>query len=83
QATKVAQMAHDGLARAIYPAHTPADGDTLFALALGNWEGEVNLAVVGALAADATTEAILSAVRNAESAAGFPSVRDLESHPPR
>jgi L-aminopeptidase/D-esterase-like protein len=83
QATKVAQMAHDGLARAIYPAHTPADGDTLFALALGSWEGEANLTVLGALAADATAEAILSAVKNAESAAGFPAVRDLEAGPPR
>jgi len=77
QATKVAQMAHDGLARAIYPAHTPADGDTLFALALGSWEGEANLTVLGALAADATAEAILSAVKNAESAGGYPAVRDL------
>jgi len=83
QATKVAQMAHDGLARAIYPAHTPADGDTLFALALESWEGDVNLAVLGALAADATAEAILSAVRSAESAAGFPAARDLQSGPPR
>ena len=83
QATKVAQMAHDGLARAIYPAHTPADGDTLFALALGSWEGEANLAVLGALAADATAEAIVSAVRNAESAAGYTSVRELEAGRPR
>jgi L-aminopeptidase/D-esterase-like protein len=79
----MAQMAHDGLARAIYPAHTPADGDTLFALAVGSWEGEANLAVLGALAADATAEAILSAVRSAESAGGFPAVRDLQSGPPR
>ncbi len=79
QATKVAQMAHDGLARTIYPAHTPADGDTLFALALGNWEGEADVTVLGALAADATAEAILRAVRSAESAAGYPSVRELEA----
>jgi L-aminopeptidase/D-esterase-like protein len=83
QATKVAQMAHDGLARAVYPAHTPMDGDTLFALALGSWEGEVNLSLVGALAADATAEAILSAVRSADSAGGFPAARDLEAGPPR
>ena len=35
QATKVAQMAHDGFARAIYPVHTQVDGDTVFALATG------------------------------------------------
>ncbi len=83
QATKVAQMAHDGLARAIYPAHTPADGDTLFALALGSFEGEANLAVLGALAADATAEAILNAVRSASSAAGYRAVRDLAAGPQR
>ncbi len=82
QATKVAQMAHDGLARAIYPAHTPMDGDTLFVLSLGSWEGEANLSLLGALAADATAEAILSAVRNAQSAGGFPAARDLEAGSP-
>lgn len=80
QAAKVAQMAHDGLARAIYPAHTPADGDTLFTLALGSFEGEANVTLLGALAADATAEAIVSAVRNAESTAGYPSVRELEAN---
>ena len=35
QATKIAQMAHDGFARAIYPVHTQVDGDTVFALATG------------------------------------------------
>jgi L-aminopeptidase/D-esterase-like protein len=83
EATKVAQMAQDGLARAIYPAHTPMDGDTLFALATGSFLDDVNLAVLGALAADATAEAILSAVRNAEAAAGFPAARDLKAGSPR
>jgi L-aminopeptidase/D-esterase-like protein len=86
QASKLAQMAHDGLARAVVPAHTPMDGDTLFALALGSWEeerGEPNLSVLGALAADATAEAILSAIRSATSAGGFPAARDLESGRPR
>jgi L-aminopeptidase/D-esterase-like protein len=81
QATKVAQMAHDGLARAIYPAHTPSDGDTLFALSLGSFEGDLNLSVLGSLAADATAEAILSAVENATSAGGFEAVRDLSRSP--
>ena len=56
EATKVAQMAHDGLARAIVPAHTPFDGDTIFALALGTWEGDVSVSTVGALAAEAVSE---------------------------
>jgi L-aminopeptidase/D-esterase-like protein len=83
QATKVAQMAHDGLARAVVPAHTPADGDTLFALALGSFEGEATLSTVGALAAEAVADAIVSAVRSAESLPGLPSARELEKSPER
>lgn len=78
QATKLAQMAHDGLARAIYPAHTPWDGDTIFSLATGEIEGEADLIVLGAVAADVMAEAILNAVREAEGLEDFPSVRDLE-----
>lgn len=77
EATKVAQMGQDGLARAIYPAHTPGDGDTVFSLATGAWEGEANVFVIGALAADVMAEAILRAVRMAEGLEGLPSVSDL------
>jgi L-aminopeptidase/D-esterase-like protein len=56
QINKVAQMAHDGLARAIRPAHTMFDGDTIFALATGEVVADVNL--VGAFAAEVTAEAI-------------------------
>ena len=52
--SKVAQMAHDGLARAINPVHTPADGDTIFAMATGTLKGvRVNHGMIGALAAEA------------------------------
>ncbi len=78
QATKVAQMAHDGLARAIRPSHLPFDGDTVFALGTGgrtiDWAA---LGLIGALAADALAEAIVSAVEAAESAGGVPSRREL------
>jgi L-aminopeptidase/D-esterase-like protein len=77
QATKVAQMAQDGLARAIYPAHTTGDGDTVFSLATGAWEGDPNVTEIGALAADVMAEAILRAVRLAEGLPDYPSVRDL------
>jgi L-aminopeptidase/D-esterase-like protein len=60
EANKVAGMAHDGLARAVRPAHTMFDGDTLFALATGQVEGDVNL--VGAYAAEVVAEAIVRAV---------------------
>jgi len=77
QATKLAQMAHDGLARAIYPAHTPWDGDTIFTLATGEIGGEPDLIVLGALAADVVAEAILNGVRSARGLEGFPSVSEL------
>jgi L-aminopeptidase/D-esterase-like protein len=77
QATKVAQMAHDGLARTIYPAHTAGDGDTVFSLATGAWAGAPDVTLVGALAADVMAEAILRAVRLAEGLPDIPSVRDL------
>jgi L-aminopeptidase/D-esterase-like protein len=77
QATKVAQMAHDGLARTIYPVHTPVDGDTVFALATGSHAADVNLLLTGSLAADVTAEAVLRAVRAATGLPGLPAVRDL------
>ena len=69
-------MAHDGFARAISPVHTPSDGDTIFALATGGHD-EDSLTRIGSLAAEATTEAVLRAVREATSAGGVPAVRDL------
>jgi len=82
QANKVAQMAHDGLARAISPAHTIGDGDTLFALATGTWEGEVNLTAVGALAAEATADAIVRAALTAKGIPGYPAAADISADPP-
>ena len=60
EATKVAEMGHDGLARAIRPAHTMFDGDTLFALSIGMHTSDVN--TVGILAAEVVGEAIVNAV---------------------
>ena len=65
---KVAQMAHDGLARAIKPAHTMYDGDTIFSLATGQIAADVNL--VGAYAAEAVEQAIRRGVRAAVSLGG-------------
>ena len=67
---KVAQMAHNGLARTIRPAFSMFDGDTVFALSAG--EIEMDLNIVGAYAAAAYQEAILRAVRSAEKVAGLP-----------
>lgn len=67
-ANKVAQMAHDGLARAINPAHTVYDGDTIFALATGQIAAEIS--VIGAFAAEAMAQAIRNGARAATSLAG-------------
>jgi L-aminopeptidase/D-esterase-like protein len=77
QMTKIAEMAHDGMARAINPTHTPSDGDTLFALSTGTSAANANLTAIGALAAEAVSEAILRAVMKAKAVPGFPSVHDL------
>jgi L-aminopeptidase/D-esterase-like protein len=77
QATKVAQMAHDGLARTINPVHTPSDGDTIFAVATGAIATRANHGSIGALAADVMAQAVLRAVMSARGIAGLPSYTDL------
>jgi L-aminopeptidase/D-esterase-like protein len=72
-ATKVAQMAQDGLARAIRPAHTMFDGDTIFTLATGAAPADVSL--VGAFAAEVMAEAIVRAAKMAASAGGLTGLR--------
>lgn len=72
QATKVAQMAQDGIARAVRPAHTLLDGDTIFALATGEKKADVN--IVGAFAAEVFAQAIVQAIRQAKPVAGLPAV---------
>lgn len=81
EAQRVAIMAHDGLARAIRPAHTPFDGDTLFVLAtgahpLGTDNRALALARLGALAADTVARAIGRGVFLADSLGAFPSYRE-------
>jgi L-aminopeptidase/D-esterase-like protein len=72
EVNKVAQMAHDGLARTIRPAHTMVDGDTIFALATGEHPGDVN--IVGAYGAEVFAQAILRAVLSAKPVAGIPAI---------
>jgi L-aminopeptidase/D-esterase-like protein len=73
EATKVAQMAHDGLARAVCPAHTMLDGDTIFALSTGNKKADIT--TVGAFAAEVMSQAILRAVIMAAPAGGLPGLK--------
>ena len=72
---KIAGMAHDGLARSINPVHTSADGDSIYAVSVGNVEADQDL--VGALSAEVVSEAIIRAVENAEGAYGLPCAEDL------
>ena len=76
----MAEMAHDGVARAIYPAHTMGDGDAIFALATGARpaasDGE--LSRIGALGAEMMADAILRAVRAADSIPGYPAAKDMK-----
>jgi len=78
QVTKVAEMAHDGFARAIYPSHTMGDGDTIFALATGTQAGNADVSRIGALAAQVVADAIVRAARQATSIPGYPAARDLK-----
>jgi L-aminopeptidase/D-esterase-like protein len=83
QAQKMAQMAHDGYARAISPVHTPGDGDTIFSAATGTWDGTANYGQIGSLAAEAMADAIVRAATQATASNGLPSARDLGTIPVR
>ncbi len=87
---KVAQMAHDGLARSIRPAHTMLDGDTIFALATGKppkkgrgtlslSKGGADPSVVGSAAAEVLAQAVVRAAQQAQSLGGVPAARDLKT----
>jgi L-aminopeptidase/D-esterase-like protein len=75
QATKVAQMAQDGMARAISPVHTQFDGDLVFALSIGQKPADLN--TLGTAAAQVTAGAIVRAVRTAKGLGGIPSCSEL------
>jgi L-aminopeptidase/D-esterase-like protein len=71
------------VARAINPSHTQGDGDTLFALATGGWNGNADVSIVGALAAEAMSEAIIRAAVMAKSSGGLPAAADMGTIPAR
>jgi L-aminopeptidase/D-esterase-like protein len=72
---KIAGMTHNGYARSINPIHTSADGDSIYAVSLGDVRADQDL--VGTLAAEAMCEAIKCAVYSAKGAYGFPAACDL------
>lgn len=75
QLCKIAGMAHDGYARSINPVHTSADGDSIYAVSVGEVMADQDL--TGMLAAEVVSEAIIRAVENAESAYGYPCEAEL------
>ena len=76
QLCKIAGMAHDGYARSINPVHTSADGDSIYAVSVGDVVADQDL--VGALGAEVVSEAIVRAVYNSEGAYGLPAAADLQ-----
>jgi L-aminopeptidase/D-esterase-like protein len=81
QATRLAQTAHDGLALAVRPAHTPFDGDTIFALSTGRREHPSDLAALGVAAVRVVAEAVVRAVRAARGLGGIPASSELDFTP--
>jgi L-aminopeptidase/D-esterase-like protein len=84
-ANKVAQMAHDGLARAVRPAHTLFDGDTIFSMATGEVDVDAcagssaaAISIVGAYAGEVLAQAIVRAVLAAQPAGGLPAACEIE-----
>ncbi|MGI8962527.1 MAG: P1 family peptidase [Bryobacteraceae bacterium] len=77
QATRMAQMAHDGLARAINPVHTDLDGDTIFAAGTGASHIETDLTTIGSVGAEVMARAVVRAIFAATGIAGYPAHHDL------
>ncbi len=75
QLCKIAGMTHDGYARSIRPVHTTADGDSIYAVSVGDVEADQDL--VGSLSAVVMSEAIKRAVYSADSAYGFKSAKEF------
>ncbi len=78
EASKVAQMAHDGLARTLNPVHTPLDGDTVFCLSTGKSLSGPGPALIGPLAAEVMARAVLRAAWAARGLPGLPAATDLQ-----
>jgi len=78
QAGYLAQATDDGYARTIYPIHTVADGDTVFAIATGSKAGDPDMLTLGALAADVMATAVIRAATQATGLPNLPAVRDLK-----
>jgi L-aminopeptidase/D-esterase-like protein len=79
EATKLAQLAHLGMARSITPLHTTIDGDCVFSLSVGERSADIN--ALGVAAAEALADAIVRAIQAARGLGGVPALRDLGKAP--
>ena len=78
EANYLARVSHNGLSMTIHPCHTIRDGDTMFAMATGEFVDEVDLTTLGAAAAEVSAWAVLRAIRLATGLGGIPSVSELQ-----
>ncbi|MDB0440434.1 P1 family peptidase [Clostridioides difficile] len=72
---KISQMGHDGYAKAIFPIHTPHDGDTIFTMSKGEIEADITL--LGSLAVEAVEKSIINAVKKADSVENIIAYKDI------
>ncbi|PIU57685.1 MAG: peptidase S58, partial [Chloroflexi bacterium CG07_land_8_20_14_0_80_51_10] len=78
QATKVAQMAHDGLARVIRPVHTMFDGDVIFVLSVGKENRKpADVTTVGTVAAEVIAQAVIRGITQTEGLQGIPAAKEV------
>ncbi|MGL4797348.1 MAG: P1 family peptidase [Paraclostridium sp.] len=75
QCKKISQMAHNGYAKAIFPIHTPHDGDTIFTISTGEIESDVTL--LGSLATEVMEKSIINAIKNSEGVGEIPSYNEI------
>lgn len=80
QCTKISQMAHNGYAKAIFPVHTPHDGDTIFTMSTGEIEVREDTTLIGCLAAEVVEQSIIKAIKNAKSVKNIQSYKDMVSN---
>ncbi|MEF9991514.1 MAG: P1 family peptidase, partial [Peptostreptococcaceae bacterium] len=75
QCKKISQMSHNGYAKAIFPIHTPHDGDTIFTIATGEIEADITL--LGSLATEVVEKSIINGIKNAKSINNIPSFNEI------
>lgn len=74
---KISQMAHDGLAKTIFPIHTTYDGDTIFTLSSGEIDADISL--IGSLATEVVEKSVINAIKHSEAIENFPSYKTIRS----